>query len=246
MYLFRVVPVLLLVLLFACSDGRRNIEDYYFPSGELAAGRVYAYAGVEGDTSDRRYWYYRTIPRDSGLFLVGTQYDRVFEVVQMLREKIVASGSLARESFLYETDPTTGVARQIPAVIEAPDLFPFQVRDSLGVFLFRMHYQPPGDSLATIYVIRNRRFLGDGPDFEFNGKTFPTIRFSVREAIGHDREGASEFEGEGEEWYARDLGLVFYRRSFSGGKFRYAYRLQETFAMQELERRAGQGNQIKK
>ena len=242
MHLFRLVPVLLLLgLLLACSDGRRSIEKYYFPSGELAAGRVYAYAGVEGDTSDRRYWYYRAIPRDSGLFLVGTQYDRYFQVVQMLREKIVASGSLARESFLYETDTATGVARQIPAVIESPDLFPFKVTDSLGVFLFRMHYQPPGDSLATIYVIRNRRFMGDGPDFEFNGKRFPTIRFGVREAIGHDREGASEVEGEGEEWYARDLGLVFYRRSFSAGKIRYAYRLQETFAMPELERRAGQG-----
>jgi hypothetical protein len=45
------------------------------------------------------------------------------------------------------------------------------VSDSAGVFLFKLQFHPPDDPKATIYVIRNRRFLGDAPDFELDGKT---------------------------------------------------------------------------
>ncbi len=238
MFRFFMVLASLLVLLHACSDGKRNIRDYYFPGEALQEGLVYVYSSEEGDTSEQRYWYYRSFKRDSGLFMAGTQYDRHFEIVQMLREKLVGNGSLARNSSLYETDTATGVAKPIPAIIESPDLFPFEVTDSLGVFLFSLKYHPLFDTAATIYIIRNRRYLGDGPDFEFAGKKYPTIRFGLREAIGNEKQGASEVEGEGEEWYAKGLGLVYYQKSFAEGKIRYVFRLKETFPMTELERRA--------
>lgn len=228
----------LFILLSACNDAKRDIRDYYFPVEALQNGQVYAYASEEGDTSERRYWYYRTFDRDSGLFMAGTQYDRDFEIVQMLREKIVENGSQARNSFLYEADTATGVGKPIPTVIESPDLFPFKVTDSLGIFLFSLKYHPLFDTSATIYIIRNRRYLGDGPDFEFAGKKYPTVRFGLREAVGNEKQGASEVEGFGEEWYAKGLGLVYYQKSFAEGKIRYVFRLKETFSMTELERRA--------
>lgn len=229
---------LFLILLVACTNDKRNIRDYYFPVEDLRTGRVYEYASETGDTTERRYWYYRSFTRDSGLFMNGTQYDRFFQIVQIMREKIVDNGSLVRNSYLYETDTLTGIAQPITARIESPNLFPFQVTDSLGVFLFRLSYHPGPDSSTTIYIIRNRRFLGDGPEFEFAGQRYPTIRFGLREAVGHDQEGTLEIEGTGEEWYARGLGLVYYRKSFSGGKYAYAFRLAETFPMTEFERRA--------
>lgn len=238
--MFRAAIILTLfsLLVHACSDGKRDIRDYYFPVESLQDGLVYAYSAQEGDTSERRYWYYRVFERDSGLFMASTQYDRNFEIVQMLREKILNSGSRARNSFLYETDTLSGKARPIPVTIESPDLFPFRVSDSLGVFLFGLKYHPLYDSAATIYMIRNRRYLGDGPDFEFAGKKYPTIRFGLREAVGNEKEGASEIAGTGEEWYAKGLGLVYSEKSFAGGKIRYVFRLKETFPMTELERRA--------
>lgn len=239
--MFRATFFLTIFIFFvnACSDGKRDIRDYYFPVEDLKEGLVYAYAAQTGDTSERRYWYLRAFEQDSGLFMASTQYDRNFEIVQMLREKILNSGSRARNSFLYETDTTTGVARPIPVVIGSPDLFPFRVTDSLGVFLFNLKYHPLFDTAATIYVIRNRRYLGDGPGFEFAGKKYPTIRFGLREAVGNEKEGASEVAGTGEEWYAKGLGLVYYEKSFAEGKIRYVFRLKETFPMTELERRAG-------
>lgn len=239
--MFRLFIILAWFISFlnACSDGKRDIRDYYFPVEYLKDGLVYAYSAEEGDTSERRYWYYRAFERDSGLFMASTQYDWNFEIVQMLREKILNSGSRARNSFLYEMDTATGIARPIPTLIESPDIFPFRVTDSLGVFLFSLKYHPPFDTTATLYVIRNRRYLGEGPDFEFAGKTYPTIRFGLREAVGNEKEGASEIAGTGEEWYAKGLGLVYYEKSFAEGKIRYVFRLKETFPMTELERRAG-------
>ncbi|MBK9339025.1 MAG: hypothetical protein IPM98_21795 [Lewinellaceae bacterium] len=228
-----------LAALASCSDDKRRISDYYFPVQSLTSGLVYEYASEEGDTTDRRYWYYRSFVRDSGIFLAGTQYDRYLEINQIVREKIVETGSVARNAFLYETDTTTGKSIPIPAAIESPDLFPFQVQDSLGVFLFKLQYHPLSDSTATIYLIRNRRYLGDGPDFELAGKKYPTVRFGLQEAIGHSKDGSAEIEGSGEEWYAKGIGLVYYRKAFGkeDRQIRFAFRLRERFPMTELERR---------
>jgi len=226
-------------LLAACSENRRDISDYYFPVENLSKGLVHAYASEEGDTTERRYWFYRTFVRDSGVFLVGTQYDRHFEINQIVREKIGESGSVAREVFLYEPDTASGKLIAVPTEIESPDLFPFSVRDSLGVFLYKLQYRPVSDTNATVYLIRNRRYLGDGPEFTFDGKKYPTVRFALHEAVGHSKEGAAEIEGHGEEWYAKGLGLVYFRKTFGQeGQIRFAFRLAETFPMAELEHRA--------
>lgn len=234
---YTVFLFLTLALSYRCTEPRRDIRDYYFPAAELHDGRVYAYTSMEGDTAEQRYWYYRSFQTDSGTYMVGSQYDRYFQVVQLLREKLVDNGALARNSYLYDLDTVSGTSKPITARIESPNLFPFQVSDSLGVFLFQLSYHPLDDSIATIYIIRNRRFLGDGPDFELSGKKYPTVRFGLQEAVGNDREGASEVEGRGEEWYAKGLGLVYYQKSFGEGKIRYQFRLTETFPMSELERR---------
>lgn len=230
----------LFALFFACTGGKRDIRAYYFPVDDLRDGKVYAYTALEGDTTDRRYCYYRTILPDSGQFLVSTQYDRYFGIVQILREKIVDNGSLARQTTLYETDTASVQSHPVEAAIESPNLFPFRVTDSLGVFLFGLRYHPSDDTAATIYLIRNRRYLGDGPEFAFGGEKYATVRFGLREVIGHSKEGSSEFEGTGEEWYAKGLGLVYFSKSFSEGNIRYAFRLSEIFPMAELERRARQ------
>jgi hypothetical protein len=247
-YAFRVITVFgavglaaVLLVLNACSgsDGSRNIRDYYFPVLDLQDGKVYAYDLVEGDSSAPEYWYFRGFVRDSGIFLTSTYYNRDFRIGQLSREKIVESGALTRDYFLYETDSASDYQIQVPVQLDATNVFPFKVRDSTGVFLFSLRYVPPSDTLSTIYLIRNRRFLGDGPGFQFLGKTYPTVRFHVQEVIGNEREGSAEVEGTGEEWYAKGLGLVYYRKSYGqGGQISFAYRLKEIFDMIELERRS--------
>lgn len=226
-------------LLAACTGGRRDIRDFYFPVEKLAGGKVYEYASAEGDSIPPDYWYFRSVRADSGLFFVGTYYDESFQVGQLVREKIGDNGSQARDYFLYFPDSTGQRNIRINTRLESPDVFPFSVKDSTGVFLFSLQLQQPGDA-GTVYLIRNRRYLGNAPDFEFKGKKYPCIRFSLREAIGKSAEGDAETESRGEEWYAKDLGLVYYRKETgSKGLIRQDYRLRDIIPMDELERRAG-------
>jgi len=152
----------------------------------------------------------------------------------------VESGVLMRDYFLYEPDTSTGVLSRTQASLRSPFVFPFEVTDSLGVYLFHLSYVPDHLPEATIYVIRNRRYLGDGPLFDFNGKAYPTIRMGVREVVGHDQEGSAEVEGTGEEWYAKGLGLVYWEKRFGQFGLERAYRLKEVISMEELEQRSAQ------
>lgn len=232
--------VIFFLIACACTgDGKRNISDYYFPAEELRSGKVYEYDLAKGDSSSPEYWYYRASRRDSGLFLSGTYYDSRFQIGQIRREKIADDGVTVRDYFLYESDWETGKQVQMNAVIESPDMFPFRVRDSSGVFLFRLRYHPAVDSGSTIYINRERIFLGNGPAFRYQGEDYPCVRFGLRELIGNKKEGIPELEGRGEEWYAEGLGLVYYRKSFGkSNQVAFEYRLKDIFPMSELEKRA--------
>jgi hypothetical protein len=242
----RLLPIHILSFLtfifFACGNGdKRDISEYYFPVKELRAGKVYEYMVSQKDSVVPEYWYYHTLVRDSGLFLIGTYYDHRFQIGQIVREKITKSGALAKECHLYEEDPdpeVEGGQIHTTTVIEAPNKFPFWVIDSSGVFLFKLQFHPSDDPKATIYVVRNRRFLGDAPDFEFQDKMYPCIRFGLVEAIGNEKEGAAEVEGRGEEWYAKGLGLVYYKKTYGSGVFKMEARLTDIFSMAELEQKA--------
>jgi hypothetical protein len=232
---------LLAILFFpACIDGgKRDIEAYYFPVKELRKGQVYEYAVSNKDSIALEYWYFRGFVRDSGLFLAGTFYDQNFEIGQIIREKITKTGAIAKECNLYEPAPDKEEGQtQIRTTIESPNLFPFSVRDSSGVFEFKLHFTTPDDSTSAIYLNRKRRYVGDAPDFEFNGENYPCIRFAVYESISSQKTGRPDLESFGEERYAKGLGLVYYSKSYGKNTFKVEARLTDIFSMNELEQRA--------
>lgn len=229
--------------LFACGKkDKRDISDYYFPVKNLRGGKVYEYAVSQNDSVVPEYWYYRAFVRDSGLFLVGTHYDHQFQIGQIVREKIIKSGALAKECNFYEADPrpdAEGGQIRTQTRIEAPNKFPFLVTDSLGVFLFKLQFNAPDEPEIVVSVSRKRRYLGNAPDFEFDGKKYACIRFGLRETIGNELEGhRDEVVSTGEEWYAKGLGLVYYRKTYGDGLFQIESRLTDIFSMKELERKA--------
>lgn len=226
--------------LFACNNGgKRDIEAYYFPVKELRKGQVYEYAVSNQDSIALEYWYYRGFVRDSGLFLAGTFYDQNFQIGQIIREKITKTGAIAKECNLYEPNPEGEEAQtHIQTIIESPNLFPFSVRDSSGTFEFKLHFTPPDDPESSIFLNRKRRFVGDAPDFEFNGENYPCIRFAVYESISSQKTGRPDLESFGEERYAKGLGLVYYSKTYGKNTFKVEARLTDIFTMQELEQRA--------
>ncbi len=227
-------------IFFACSNrGKRDIEAYYFPVKELRKGQVYEYAVSNKDSIALEYWYYRGFVRDSGLFLAGTFYDQNFQIGQIIREKITKTGAIAKECNLYEPAPETEEQQtQISTTIESPNLFPFSVRDSAGTFEFKLHFTPPDDPESTIFLHRKRRYIGDAPDFEFNDKNYPCIRFAVYESISSKKTGRPDLESFGEERYAKGLGLVYYSKSYGQNTFKVEARLTDIISMSELEQRA--------
>lgn len=231
----------------SCSnDGTRQLRNYYFPTEYLRSGMVYEYLSEQGDSVVTEYWYYRSFIRDSGQFLAGTYYDERFQIGQIVREKIVDTGAAARDYFLYDTDPATGKQNQIRTTIESPQIFPFQVKDSVQATQFSLSYRPPDDTLTRIRIVRQRRFLGNAPTFNFRGEKIPCVRFSLRETIGDDS-GDTPLEGLGEEHYALGLGRVYYRKSYgTSGAIKFEYRLHDVFPMSELERRAGVNDEVSK
>ena len=112
------------------------------------------------------------------------------------------------------------------------------MRDSSGIFEFKLHFTPPDDPKSTIYLNRKRRYIGSAPDFEFDGKAYPCVRFALYESISSKKEGRPDLESFGEERYAKGLGLVYYSKSYGKNVFKIEARLTDIFSMGELERRA--------
>lgn len=240
--LYPLYMFVLMLCLVACStEDKRDISEFYFPVKNLKGGKVYEYALSQNDSVVPEYWYYRAFVRDSGLFLVGTYYDQQFQIGQIVREKITKTGALAKECNFYEADPrpeVEGGQIRTQTRIEAPNKFPYLVSDSLGVFLFKLQFNPPDDPERTVTVQRKRRYLGTAPDFEYDGKKYACIKFSLLETIGSEKDARNDVVAVGEEWYAKGLGLVYYRKSYGNGTFKIESRLTDIFPMKELERKA--------
>lgn len=218
-------------------DSRRDLKLFYFPIKKLTKkGLVYQFTPIGADSSQSEFWFMRTEKRDGKTLLISQLYNPDFSVAQLMVEEVFSTGTLARSLSLFETDSASGKARPIEVSIEEASLFPFKVRDSTGVFLFKISYRPPTDSASKIYLIRNRRFMGDAPDFLFRGEKIACIRFKLKEAIGNEQEGSAEIEGIGEEIYGREIGLVAYKKDFGSG-LKMDFRLTDIFEMEVFEKK---------
>ncbi len=238
-----VVPLFLCGLLGffqSCRNeaGVRDIRGYYFPMKELQNGLVYEYRAEGMSELGSSYWYFKFYPGQKGNFLHSTFYEENLIPVQQLSEEVVANGMLLRQLYLYSRDSLPG-GRQIRSAAEiiSPSVFPFRVRDQGGIFLYHVRWQDPGDSSAWYTVIKNRYFAGD-TTFVFEGKTYPAVKFELKEHIELDQIGVFESTYPGMEIYARGLGLVYYQKEIQENML-LAYRLESRFPMETLEKRFG-------
>lgn len=223
--------------LFTTNCNQRNVKDireYYFPLRQLQDGLVYEYAPVRNDSLPPVYWYFRSFVLDTGIYLTSTYYSYELTPAQLVREEMVKNGMLLTNLYLYESD-STGRQQRADAEIIAGSVFPFEVRDSGGVFLYKVRWKPVFSPDVTITLTKNRRYAGD-TTFVFQNKRHDCVVFDVRELVEQEQEGYFEQQFSTVEWYAKGLGLVYYCKNITN-QFILEYRLVDRYPMEQLEAR---------
>lgn len=213
------------------TNGKRSIEAFYFPLGDLQDGLVYEYRSVGNPADPPMYWYYKSVSEGEKTYLIGMGYDPDFSPDQFIRELRVDNGMKLVDFYTYEKDPD-GNSQKVQATIEAGNVFPFTVTAQPGVLLTSLQWESPSDS-ARINLVRNRQYDGD-TTIQFAGKSYDAIRFHTIELVEHDEEGRLPLEFSGEEIYARGLGLVYLKKDISR-EWQMRYQLEEVYEMEKFE-----------
>ena len=189
----RLSILFLIALLFSCTNAEKNpLERFYFPLQDLKNGRVYEYMPVDGDTSLSEYWYYRSFETDSSLILAGQFIDHTFEVRQFVLEEHIENGMRLIKSMLVLPD-SSGVLKQVEVNIRHGAVFPFQVTDSLSMFMYQIDWEDPQMPGRIATLTRNLRSFGVERCTVF-GKDRPCIHIGGRELLAVDEEGVLELE----------------------------------------------------
>jgi len=234
----KIILGLFLFFLFLSScgknDGKKNIKSFYYPVDELDQGIVYEYHPVGNDSLPIEYWFLRNFKTDTATYIVGQYYDQNFTIRQFFSAEIVSNGVLMNDYSIYEFDSLRHQIKR-PAQILSGNSFPFEVKDSTGVFLFKLRWNDPTTEGAYVELTRNRRYRGEANYF-FQKKKYNCVEFIVKELVDDYNNGHLEQQYNGKELYAKDLGLVYYRKDVGKG-FVLEYELVDTFSMNELEQR---------
>lgn len=225
----------LMLLFFSCqNDGKRNIKTYYYPIDEWKEGMVYEYHPVGNVELPVEYWYFRKLKTDSTTYFTGQYYDQSFTPRQIFNAEIVKNGVLMNDYILYEYDSLSNVTQR-EASISAANNFPFEVKDTADIYFYKLKWLYPTVEYPDGYleITRKRSFVGDAA-YSFKGKSYDCVEFKMQELMDDFNDGHLEKEYNGIEIYAKDLGLIYYKKEIEEN-FVLEYELRDTFSMAKLE-----------
>ncbi len=234
-FIFYTLSSLLCLTILSCQiekDAKRDIKSFYYPVEALKTPMVYVYHPVKNDTLGAQYWYFSTLETDTGTYLNSYIYNQFLELEQLSVEELVSNGVVQKDYFLYSFD-SIGHQQRFPAEIEYGNTFPFEVKDSSGVFLQKMKWTFSQSPLHTITLIRNRRYIGD-KKYRFKDTEYDAITFSLREVIDDFQAGHLETETSGIEVYAKGIGLVYHKKAISENLI-LEYELVDRYSIEEAE-----------
>jgi hypothetical protein len=224
-------------LVLSCQqedEGYRDIRNYYFPLKRLKEGVVYEFRSVNSPQMAPAFWYFRSVVQDGKKVLTSTYYEQDLLPMQFMQEEMVTNGMLLDNMYIYGPgNAADGRQKKSVATIVAGNTFPFQVRDSGGVFVYHVQWKDPADSLIAHAVIKNRYFVGDTV-IVLEGRKYPAIKFALKESYEMDNYGVFETFYTGEEVYARGIGLVYYKKNINPG-MTLEFQLARRYPMEVLE-----------
>ena len=232
---FTWVVGVLMLFTFACQvDSKDYLPNYFYPMEKWTEGMVYEYHPINNNELPVEYWYFRKMKKDGINILTGQYYDNTFTPRQIFNAEINDNGLFVKDYILYEYD-SLGNVTQNAAEVFANISFPFQVKDTAQSFLFKLKWRMPTEEYPNghLEITRNRKYQGDAA-YSFKNKSYDCVEFQLNELMSDFNDGHLEKEFKGKELYAKDLGLVYYKKEIDEN-FVLEYELKDTFSMAKFE-----------
>jgi hypothetical protein len=204
---------ILILFISACQINSKNyLPEYYYPMEKWEEGMVYEYHPVNNDQLPVEYWYFRKLSKDGNTIFTGQYYDHTYTPRQIFNAEVTHEGVFVKDYILYEYD-SLGNVNQNVAEILANVSFPFQVEDTTQVFLTKLKWKMPTEEYLNghLELTRNRKFKGD-VTYSFKNKSYDCVVFQTDELMSDFNDGHLEKEYRGTEFYAKNLGLIYYRK----------------------------------
>ncbi len=235
--LFKIgLPCLTILFLYSCQSqpDKQNIRDYYYPVSDFMDGKVYEYQAVN-DSLAPFYWYFRTTISRGDTILTSEYFDHDFVIQQLTNEEIVKNGVILNDFYLYETDSLTGKQLQNPVRVEVDNVYPFEVTDSTGLFLYKVFWKDYNHPNQKYRLIKNRHYMG-AATYSYKGKTVDCVRFFNKELLEIEEVGFQELNYNSVELYAKGIGLIYFRKEIDNNVVQ-EYELADIYDMVDLEKK---------
>lgn len=223
------------LVLIGCNHSDPNdLSRYYFPYEKYDSGAVLEFRPVKIPELGKEYWYVKTFSDSGKQFLVTQVFNGSLELQQYKLEEYVANGVLSREvRLLRRTEDTSAL---ILIDIRQNGVFPFAFEDSLTRYIYELSWLDPIDSLEY-RLTRNRRITHQ-EDRMFLGQLNPCWHATTIEELETVSEGSTLSTWSGEEWFAPEIGLVYFKKQITPD-FAREYYLHEIHPWEEFERSIG-------
>jgi len=228
--------LLLLSLATACEEDTYPLRSYYFPIEDCREGQVYVYGSPDDPGLPGQIWLLQSAPGDSGWILQTRIYDQSHTLLQEIREREVANGVLALSYQRYLRD-SSGQERVLPLEILRGNLFPYLIPDTGRVYTFQLRFREPGDSTVVTTRTRYRRFKGMDHIRLADG-VHPSLVLGLQERIEIEEEGVMTLDFQGEEVYARNIGLAAWQQVPAPGDT-IVYQLRARYSRSDYEKAHG-------
>lgn len=229
-----IILLLGLSILYSCQseDTTKNIRSYYYPVADFMDGKVYEYRAVN-DSLAPFYWYFRTSISRGDTILTSEYFDHNFTVQQLTNEEIVKNGVILNDFYLYETDSLTGQQQQNRVRVEVDNVYPFEVTDSTGLFLYKVFWKDYNQPGQKYRLIKNRHYMGE-TTYNYKGQSVDCVQFFNKELLEIEAVGFQEVNYNSVELYAKNIGLVYSRKEIEGNIVQ-EYELADIYEMKDLE-----------
>lgn len=213
----KIYALSLLVLLIILSSPGCNPHDpndlspFYFPYEKYTEGAVLEFRPARLPDLGNEYWYLKSFSDSGKKYLVTQLFNDKLRLQQYKLEEYIGDGVLSRDVKLFRHTPDSSVLLQLD--VRQNDVFPFIFKDSFTRYIYDLSWSDPVDSM-DYRLIRNRRFTHQ-EDRMFLGKVRTAWHSEILEELETIKDGSTISQWSGEEWFARDIGLVYFKKQIT-------------------------------